>query len=56
MARRNRRHGRTTRRVVGTKLLEIAVTLAFLALMITVVLPWAGAYLADGIARQIQAP
>ena len=56
MTRGTRRTDRSTGRVVRNKVLEVLLLLAFLALILTVVLPWAGDYLADSFARQIQAP
>ncbi len=50
----SRRRGRSGRPAGRNKLIEIVVTLAFLALLIAVILPWAGQGLAAGFGSIIE--
>jgi hypothetical protein len=49
------RRARSTRRRAGIKLLDIVVTLVFLAVLILVVLPWAASSMSAGFVETLHA-
>jgi hypothetical protein len=48
--------GQPRRQLASSKLIEIVVALAFLALLIVVILPWAGQSLAEGFSSITKQP